>query len=441
MSKKFNRSITLAYKLSKESDLKNYEDSKRFIKKSLIVNLCHKFKKYSDNKEIQIKIFQAYLLLMKFQENIVTIYHNYNNLSAPEYLEILKSNLYQLLDNLDYVQNAINTHNKLEIADYRRDYEDFFDYVHSLINSLNTTSVRFLKELYTILINDGLDLIQEQIDSFKFLFPLLVFSFSPFCNETEKEFSRNLYSYLRKIVGDSNLNYIQIQSKALNKRKAIDKRNSYDGTTRFLFIFTRRNYDIYLARLDFPHKNENQIHINLHELKNGKYLMEACYPLSEKDINKLSLSDEEIQTLFLKTKDGYFFRSKKTQIIGSVSKPQSIKDQLRKLLRQQSHIEIFENTQEKSFLKFISYYCKSITELHLGHLDTNSFDKEDDKNIKKLNDLFDKYSENERDYIYYKLLHGHSVEDLKKQAILLQQDFIEEIAKTLENHGFILTRP
>lgn len=440
MNKKFQKSITLCYKLSKEANLRYYDQAERFIRKSFIVNFYSKFQKYINNKITQTKIFQAYLLLMKFDENILSIHHNYTNPTGVAYLKNIENNLYLLLDTMDYIHREMNSQYKLEIADYRRDYEDFFNYVVELIHSFNNSTIQEIRDNSSFLLNNALEFLSEQIDSFKFLLPLLVFSFSPFCNKHEKEFSRNLYAYLRKIIGDSNLISLQIQSKSLNIRKNIDKRNSYDGTTRFLCIFTRRNYDIYLARLDFPHKNETQIHINLHELKNGKKLMEACYPLSEDEINKLSLSEADIKTIFLKTKDGYFFRSKKKQIINELSINNSKKDQLRTLLRQQSHFEIIENNQEKSFLKFISFYCKSLSNLHLGHLEINEFDKENDKNVNKLNDLFEHYEEDECFYFVYKLLIGKSVEAMKKETILLQPDFIDEIAKELESKGHTLTR-
>ncbi len=50
------------------------------------------------------------------------------------------------------------------------------------------------------------------------------------------------------------------------------KRGSDDATTRFSIIFSACNDDVYLLRIDLPHKGEEKLHLNMQELINGKLL-------------------------------------------------------------------------------------------------------------------------------------------------------------------------
>ena len=68
------------------------------------------------------------------------------------------------------------------------------------------------------------------------------------------------------------------------------KRGSDDATTRFSIIFSACNDDVYLLRIDLPHKGEEKLHLNMQELINGK-LLATGYPLDDDVENNKKLTD------------------------------------------------------------------------------------------------------------------------------------------------------
>lgn len=234
------------------------------------------------------------------------------------------------------------------------------------------------------LVIKDLDLIRSKMNLYKFMVPLYLMMTSSFYSQKTNHYARKTLGVFRTMLQDSSLQCITLQTKNLTGAKS--KRNSYNGTTRILGVFTRENEDIYLFRLDFPHTNEESIHINVHESKKGN-MVAAGYPLKKTDIQKFSLTQQQIDELFVDDGKYYWFKLRNSQKISELRKPQQTKDDLMTLFRVQSHYIVEKSCKEQEYFRFIKEYKKVLELMGLPFVKSESFDKEDDKYLEVIKQI------------------------------------------------------
>lgn len=258
---------------------------------------------------------------------------------------------------------------------------DWFD-----VESFEKLTMKNLKEIQLNtrdiireeLIKKDLEFIKGKMNLCKFLIPLYLMRNSPFYGEKIKKYARITLDDFRTMLQDSTLQYLKLQTKKMTGAKS--ERNSDNGTTRILGVFTRKNEDIYLFRLDFPHKNEESIHINVHETKNGK-IVPAGYPLEKDEIQKFLLTQQEIDDLFVDDGKYYWFKLRNKQKISQLRKSQQLKESLMTIFRSQSHFIVVNSCKESEYYFFVEEYKRMLELMQLPFAESESFDKEDDKNV------------------------------------------------------------
>lgn len=228
------------------------------------------------------------------------------------------------------------------------------------------------------LIKKDLVYIKDKMNLCKFMLPLYLIMNSSFYGEKMKKYARITLDDFRTLLQDASLQYLKLQTKKMTGVKS--KRSSDNGTTRILGIFTRKNEDIYLFRLDFPHKNEESIHINVHETKNG-CIVPAAYPLEKDELKKLSLTQQEIDDLFVNDGMHYWFKLRNRQKISELRKPQQLKETLMTRFRSQSHFIVLSSCKESEYFSFVEEYKRMLELMHLPFAESESFDKEDAQNV------------------------------------------------------------
>lgn len=228
------------------------------------------------------------------------------------------------------------------------------------------------------LIKKDLVYIRDKMNLCKFMLPLYLIMNSSFYGQKTKKYARITLDDFRNMLQDTTLQYLKLQTKKLTGVKS--KRNSDNGTTRILGVFTRKNEDIYLFRLDFPHKNEESIHINVHETKNGN-IVAAGYPLKKDEIQTFSLTQQEIDELFVYDGKYYWFKLRSQQKISELRRSQQIKDSLMTRFRSQSHFIILSSCKEREYYSFVEEYKRMLEFMQLPFAKSESFDKEDAENV------------------------------------------------------------
>lgn len=87
------------------------------------------------------------------------------------------------------------------------------------------------------------------------------------------------------------------------------EKTSNDATTRLSIIFSARNDDIYILRVDLPHKGEKSFHINMEEVVGDK-IIATGYPIDLRDaVDLREKLDEKYNELFFEMDGKAWFRS------------------------------------------------------------------------------------------------------------------------------------
>ncbi len=131
---------------------------------------------------------------------------------------------------------------------------------------------------------------------------------------------------------------IYIQEGDFDKEIDIDDRGANEHTTRMSIIFSLQNSDIYIARIDLPHKGEPNLHINVEEIK-GTTVLPTGYPVKSSEISNLreNCEDIEIEEFFFFFNNYYWFRSNFESLITKSTLCDNDKKILSELFRKQSH--------------------------------------------------------------------------------------------------------
>ena len=86
-------------------------------------------------------------------------------------------------------------------------------------------------------------------------------------------------------------------------------------------LLQKKNEDIYQFRIDFPHRGENGIHINLEETKNEELIFTG-YPVSIEELSDIKISEESLFKIFFRLDGFYWFKVNPKNNISQISENQ-----------------------------------------------------------------------------------------------------------------------
>lgn len=132
--------------------------------------------------------------------------------------------------------------------------------------------------------------------------------------------------------------------------------------------------------------------------------------------------------IFFRLDGFYWFKVNPKNNISQISENQIEKNKLNDLLIKHQHHKIISHLQEKSFYSFINSFCITLYFVSLEEIKEQNFEKEDNINIRKIQQLRKERYEKEIDMILFAREQGDSFDKIRKYGVFRDEiiDAIEE---------------
>lgn len=161
------------------------------------------------------------------------------------------------------------------------------------------------------------------------------------------------------------------------------EKTSNDATTRLSIIFSACNDDIYIIRVDLPHKGENSFHINMEEVVGDK-ILPTGYPLDFHDsVHLRKLLGDSFEELFFEMNDKYWFRSQFDVLLKRTELSDEQRKEVNDIFHAQAHLKISyplwgeTDCECKEQILFINEIKKYVSRLKMKESDFLVFKKGD----------------------------------------------------------------
>lgn len=229
----------------------------------------------------------------------------------------------------------------------------------------------------------------------KFMVALLLIARSPEYEEWMQLYAYTTVDILNEIMFCGEIHRLYLQEGYYNTMSDSEK-TSKDATTRISIVFSASNDDVYILRVDLPHKGENSFHINMEEVA-GEAILPTGYPMTYEEFDKFKLCcDKKIfDDLFFVLNDKIWFKSRFESILKHENITEELRGKLKKVFHQQAHISIKTTLQDNNdafALAFVDEIKKYLKRLAIPESYFLSFGKDDitySKAIKKVRTIFD----------------------------------------------------
>lgn len=237
--------------------------------------------------------------------------------------------------------------------------------------------------------------VKQQCTLEKFMVSLLFIAMSPEYDEWMQQYAYTIVDILNEIMFCGEIHRLYLQEGYYNTMSNAEK-TSKDATTRMSIVFSANNDDIFVLRVDLPHKGENSFHINMEEVV-GDTILPTGYPMTYLEFNKLipNCDKKVFDDLFFVLDEQIWFRTKFETILKHENITAELQEKFKKLFRQQAHISITTKMQEENecenqiaFVDEVKKYLKRLAVPESYYL---SFGKDDiayPKEIRKVRGLF-----------------------------------------------------
>lgn len=237
--------------------------------------------------------------------------------------------------------------------------------------------------------------VKQQCVLEKMMVALLFIALSPEYDEWMHQYAYTIIDILNEIMFCGEIHRLYLQEGYYNTMSDSEK-TSKDATTRMSIIFSVSNDDIYILRVDLPHKGEKSFHINMEEVV-GETIRPTGYPMTYREFNKLKSSyDNKIfDDFFFVLNEKIWFRTKFETILKHEDISAELRDEINELFNRQAHISITIKMQEENkcenqiaFVNEVKKYLKRFSIPESYYL---SFGKDEiaySKEIKKIRGLF-----------------------------------------------------
>ncbi len=228
-------------------------------------------------------------------------------------------------------------------------------------------------------------IVKRKTDILKLILALICIYKSYEYEEYMQDYAKQLIDLIQEIMFCGEIHKIYIQMKEYNIEIPMDERGSDDATTRFSIIFTASNDDIYLLRIDLPHKGEEKFHLNLQEYINGK-LLATGYPLDDDIKNNEKLRDllgNKFDEIFFRNEGHIWFKADFENKLEKMNIGQETKKELLMLFKYRCHYPIvFNVNDENKYVEFLEEMKEYLVSFDLEGSIIKSYDK-NTKNIEE----------------------------------------------------------
>lgn len=206
------------------------------------------------------------------------------------------------------------------------------------------------------------------MDVLKFVLAFLMIIKSPEYTKKWKIYAYQFIEVCKDIFFCATLHRMIIQRAELTGKAA--NRCSDDNTTRMQLIFSLENNDIYILRIDMPHKGEEKLHINMEEcIESG--VVASGFPLKfdgEKSLKLRKILGRYFDKLFYTAGNRIWFRTNFLNKLNHVDIDSEKKERVRSIFKAQSHKEIISYYDEVQVLAFFDEIKKYLEKFQLTHM-------------------------------------------------------------------------
>lgn len=327
---------------------------------------------------------------LKEDENI------FINIELGEYEEVYKKINSKIAD-LIFISNGVADY-VMDIYrgkefNFSKHYAIMPDMHKYLIYQRNIQSTKDIKKLIgknncfisDIVLGFELLIVKRKTDILELILALICIYKSYEYEEYMQDYAKQLIDLIQEIMFCGEIHKIYIQMKEYNIEIPMDERGSDDATTRFSIIFTASNDDIYLLRIDLPHKGEEKFHLNLHEYINGK-LVATGYPLDDDIKNNERLRDllgNKFDEIFFRNEGHIWFKADFENRLEKMNIGQETKKELLTLFKYRCHYPIvFNVNDENKYVEFLEEMKEYLVSFDLEGSIIKSYNK-NTKNIEE----------------------------------------------------------
>lgn len=206
-----------------------------------------------------------------------------------------------------------------------------------------------------------LDCIQlkKKMDIQKLEIALICIKKSPEYSKLHKELAECFLEEMRELLLGCSIEKIFIQAKQTSGDYSI--RGSQDATTQLQILFECDNCDLYVLRLDFPHKGEEYIHLNLEEPYTYG-MQEAAFPFStwgEMFDEVKQLSGSYFDRLFFIRSNRVWFKSGFSSLLNEIDISLEKRNKLQEMFESRVHRKFNVCCTEDEMIDF----CRKANEL------------------------------------------------------------------------------
>lgn len=206
--------------------------------------------------------------------------------------------------------------------------------------------------------------IKHKMDILKLILALVCIYKSYEYEEHIREYAKIFIEILQEIMFCSEIHRIYIQMKDYNAEIPSEERGSGDATTRFSIIFSAKNSDIYVLRIDLPHKGEGLLHLNMEECV-GERILPTGYPLlgtADNFCTIRKLTGDRFDDLFFEMNGNIWFKTEFEKKLKALDIGKNEKEELSQIFYKQSHYEInIDGLKNEGCIDFTNEGCIDFT--------------------------------------------------------------------------------
>ncbi|MBQ2886454.1 MAG: hypothetical protein IJE43_22270 [Alphaproteobacteria bacterium] len=295
----------------------------------------------------------------------------------------------------NYIIEINQKRNKFDFAKHYNVAPDINNFIVRQRNLQYEKNIRDVKQEHDMFVSDimlffELSIIKRKNDVLKLMMALICLCKSYEYDEYINNYAEIFIDMFQEIMFCGEIHKIYVQQKKFDKNVPADERGSKNATTRISIIFSAGNNDIFILRIDLPHKGEKKLHLNMHECVNGE-ILPTGYPLehSRDNIKMLRLLvGENFDTLFYLLNNHIWFRCNFENRLNNMEIEINAKSNLAELFYGRCHYAIdLDMENEEKFWRFTDELQEYISNFSLKSNIFCAFDKDTidySKEIKKI---------------------------------------------------------
>ncbi|WFR59894.1 hypothetical protein QA584_12675 [Anaerocolumna sp. AGMB13025] len=239
------------------------------------------------------------------------------------------------------------------------------------------------EDLYSVsnlLLGYDLLIVKQKLAVFKFFLALICIQRSLEYPMYMRMFAEILIDILQEIMFCGSLHRLYVQMKEINTSKPTDERGKEDATTRLSITFSIANDDIFIMRIDFPHKGENFLHINMCESVKGR-IVATGYPMEDIPENRIhlrNLTKDKYDKLFFHLNGYIWYKSNFENVLNKLKLREENKKELSKEFCKACHHKIpFNSNNEQQQIEFFNELKEYLACFNISKAFFIGFEKDD----------------------------------------------------------------